>query len=176
MNANKKLYLANIVIALFLIMVQTSKASAQSASATINSMWLEHNVMLSGTNNQTVWNGWTWVSVPQTVSAKGMKIHVNFDVDNCKAQKIWVCAFFFDEDYNPIYNKSGQFKTPDGQLSTQGPATPGYESTNFDDYWLFLPYSEIHFSGKSKDCYVKVVIIKEGIDLDYDWESFTINK
>ena len=165
------------IFLLFLLVAPIIIVNAQSASATINSVWLEHNVIHSGTVYQTVWNGWTWVSVPRTVSAKGMKIHVNFDVDNCKAQQVWVCAFFYDEDYNPIYNNSGQFKAPDGQLSTQGPATPGYESTNFNDYWLFLPYSEIHFSGKSKNCYTKVVIIKEGIELcTAEWESFTINK
>lgn len=111
--------LRNTIVLLFLLIAPIIIVDAQNASATINSVWLEHNVIQSGTANQTVWNGWTWVSVPQSVSAKGMKIHVDFDVDNCKAQQVWVCAFFFDEDYDPIYNKSGQFKTPDGQLSTQ---------------------------------------------------------
>lgn len=165
----------------FFMMVTTCNcfmATAQSASADIGDVWIEHNVFYSGVVYQTVWNGWTWTFVPQTVSAKGMKIHVDFNVYECQGEQVRVCAFFYDDCYNPIKGISAPFKAPDGHLTSQSPITPLYESTTYTDGWLFVPYSEFNrCNGSFIDCYAKVEIQKQGNALDQsDWLPFSIYK
>lgn len=165
-----------VALATFFLLGSMLISNAQNADATINNAWIEHNVSYTGTVYQSVWNGFMWVNVPQTVSTKGMKLHVNFNVSESKAQDVWVCAFFFDEDYEPIKSSSAQFRAPDGQLTTQYKVVPQYENTTFSDVYVFMPYSEIHFSGISASFNVKIAIIKLGVELDSTWDSFSMSR
>lgn len=166
----------SLILAIFLVVFTTN---AEEASATIYSVWLEHNVFHTFTSSQTYWNGFTWVSMPQNVNYKGMKIHVNFDVDNAVRQKTCVCVFFYDEDGNPLRAKNSRFKAPDGTLTIQYPVYPKYESTSFSDVWLFMPYSEIPArSGTTTSLKLMVNIIDNaGYSLDTsDWQYFDFTR
>lgn len=164
------------IISLLLLSVTTK---AEDASATIHSVWIEHNVIHTFTSSQTFWNGFTWVSMPQNVNYKGMKIHVDFDVDNAVRQKTWVCVFFYDEDGNNLRARNSHFRAPDGTLTIQYPVYPKYESTSFSDVWLFMPYSEIPaMSGTTTSLKLMVNIMdNSGYSLDTsDWQYFDLTR
>ena len=170
-----------IFITLMVCIVCTIAMYAQEPSATINSVWLEHNVTHTFTSNQTFWNGYTWVSMPQNVPYKGMKIHVNFDVEHSQRQKTWVCVFFYDENENPLRAKSNSFRAPDGSLTVQYPVNPQYEYTTFNDVWLFMPYSEFNVNANRGETVSLKLIVnvmdKNGYSLDFsDWEYFDLTK
>lgn len=141
---------------------------AQNASAKINSVWVTHNV----SKMQNVWNGWTWVTIP----VNGMEIHTNFDINECRAQKIRVCMFVYEPDGRPTESYNSQYRSPDGQLTIQEETVPNYANTNYGDFKLFMPYSEFNAFGQKsyKFC---VTIMKEGINLAMsDWVYFTVYK
>lgn len=170
--------LARIALVLMAMTCNCLLATAQSELADVKDVWIEHNVFYNSVVSQTVWNGFAWVQIPQNVTVKGMKIHVDFDVYGCKGQQVRVCAFFYDDSINPIKGVTAQFKAPDGQLTSQSSITPLYESTTYTDGCLFVPYSEFNrCSGSLIDCYALVVVQKPGVTLGQsDWLSFSICK
>lgn len=141
-----------VIVTLFLLLPTVVLAQ----TATINDVALEHNAFMSG--------------------QKGVKAHVDFSVDDCGGEKIWVCLFVFDSDYEPVPASSRQYSAPDGQLTVQVPTIPPYESSENHDFILFLPYNQLHYVGSSADFNLKVCIIKEGDELDYTWASFSLNR
>lgn len=109
-------------------------AIASAQDATVSDVWLEHNVSKStGYYNQSV---------------KGLEIHFTLEVDDLRQQKVGVAAFFayYDGDeyvslrtrYNTQYRS-----TQDNSVCTWTEVYPKYDSTCWEDFVLFIPYSEI---------------------------------
>lgn len=101
-------------------------------SAEVNRVWVEHNIQRTGYNTY-----WGWQQVPYNYYV--MRIHVDFDVDNMKGKTIRVCAFFYDEDGDEMTTSNNQYRAPDGQVTVQKTATPGYKNTNYSDVALEIP-------------------------------------
>jgi hypothetical protein len=93
------------------------------AAAQINNVKTEHNVYQNG--------------------RKGMKVHVNFNVKNHQGSPLRVAAYFRWQSGHPLGDENGAYRAVDGQVATGEVVTPGYESTNFNDFVLFLPYEEL---------------------------------
>lgn len=161
------------------IIVYSIGAYAQ-VEASFNNVWLEHNTYQYTTVNQPVWNGFMWVNSYGNTSIKGMKIHINVDVFNAQGQNLTVAAFVFDEDGAPIRSLQSQYRTPDGQLTSQYRFVPQYESTSYPEGWLFLPYSAFSYPAysNSMDCKLRVdVLDRNGYSIGQsDWYYFSITK
>lgn len=125
--------------------IRINITQAGGPSAEVNRVWVEHNVTRTGYNS--VMGPWGWQQVPYTYNV--MRIHVDFDVENMKGKTIRVCAFFYDEDGDKMRASNNNYRTSDGQVTVQDKATPRYESSNYSDFTMEIPYSAI-IKGKNK--------------------------
>ena len=119
--------------------VRINITQAGGPSAEVNRVWVEHNIQRTGYNS--VMGPWGWQQVPYTYNV--MRIHVDFDVENMKGKTIRVCAFFYDEDGDKMRASNNNYRTSDGQVSVQDKTTPRYESSNYSDFTMEIPYSAI---------------------------------
>lgn len=118
--------------------INITQTADNTPRAEVNRVWVEHNIPRTGYNS--VYNAyWGWQQVPYNYYV--MRIHVNFDVDNMKGKTIRVCAFFYDEDGDEMTTSNNQYRAPDGQVTVQKTATPGYKNTNYSDVALEIPTS-----------------------------------
>lgn len=100
---------------------QSGSITGISRTANIESVTAEHNVYKD--------------------NIKGMKIHVKFDVQNCKSESCGCLAYFYYENGNKLENKSisDTYKTSDGHICVVTEFTPGYDNTTYSDLVLFIP-------------------------------------
>ena len=148
--------------------VRINITQAGGPSAEVNRVWVEHNVKRTGYNS--VFNPYFgWQQVPYTYNV--MRIHVDFDVENMKGKTIRVCAFFYDEDGDKMRASNNDYRSSDGQVTVQDKATPRYESSNYSDFTMEIPYSAI---TKGENKFVIQIQDNNGEYLgESDYEYFT---
>lgn len=93
--------------------------SGVGPSAKIDQVWVDHNVYENG--------------------YKGMRIHVKFTNKHLKGQKLIVYAYFYEGD-----NETKLYDEYDDHLYWNKSCTPSYEDSKYDDFKLFVPYSELN--------------------------------
>lgn len=100
---------------------QSGAINEVSKTANIESVTVEHNVYKD--------------------NIKGMKIHVKFDVQNCKSESCGCIAYFYYENGNILENNniSDTYKTSNGHICVMTKFTPGYDNTTYSDLVLFIP-------------------------------------
>lgn len=94
-------------------------------SATINRLWVEHNVFDNG--------------------VKGMKVHVDFNVENMKGRTVYNCVYFYKAD--------NRIKLVDGSgnhISVIESTTANYDNSHWEDWWIFVPNDKI-FNASNSD-------------------------
>lgn len=100
------------------VRIDIKQRAKPGPSATVNNIWVDHNVF----------NGYI----------KGMKIHINVDVENMKGRTVKYCVFFYLEDNSTkLVNMWGN------HISSSMTSNCPYESTNWNDWWIFVPYNNI---------------------------------
>lgn len=106
----------------------TQQANTNTVSGTIEQVWVEHNVV-------------QYIGLQMM---KGMKIHVKFSVNNMLHKTGNIQAYFAFQNGNNLADYNGLYRAPNGQVSVNGSFTPNYQNCIFNDYVLFMPYSELH--------------------------------
>ena len=108
----------------------SNKTSYGNHTAQIEKIWVDHNQFKDG--------------------KKGMKIHVKFSVQNMLSLTGRVVAYFYYDDGSstPLKDYNNLYKTTDGNVSVGCDFTPGYQNSSYNDFTLFMPYSELHCTGK----------------------------
>lgn len=98
--------------------------------AKIESIWVDHNQMRDG--------------------VKGMLIHVKFSVYNMLNRTGRCIAYFYydDADNTPLQDLNNSYRTSSGHVAVGKDFSPSYESSTYNDFTLFIPYSELHVTGK----------------------------
>ena len=102
--------------------------NALSAQARVQEVWVDHNQYQD--------------------LVKGMRIHVEFTVHNFKGGQGNVVAYFYEKNGDPLKDTNQSYSTTSGDVSVGGSFQPGYVNTAYKDYTLFMPYRELHLSGK----------------------------
>lgn len=110
---------------------QQKEKEATRISATINKVWDEHNVVFNGSS--------------------GINIHVKFEVNNMMNLTGNCCAYFYDRDKKPLMDNNRNYCAANGQVSVGCTYTPGYKKCSYDDFVLFIPYSELHLTAGRHD-------------------------
>lgn len=107
-------------------------------SGDITRVWVEHNVFYNG--------------------AKGMKIHVSYDVVNMKDKYVYLYTYYYYGDNStPLKNTYGS------NLSISSSGVAPYESTTFNDSWHFMPYTNLNMQpGYGSIDLSFDVVIKDG--------------
>lgn len=77
---------------------------------------------------------------------KGMKIHVNFTVDNLEGVRCCIAAYFSFEGGEIIDGVNDDFRTTNDQAVVSKCFTPPYEGTRYNDLQLFMPYEELYLA------------------------------
>jgi hypothetical protein len=90
---------------------------------------------------------------------KGMKIHINFNVDNLEEVDCCIAAYFSFQGGETIGGINDDFMTTDGQAVVGEDFTPSYEGTRYDDLQLFMPYEELNLAeGYHHHCEFEIQI------------------
>lgn len=141
-------------------------------SAEIDSVWVDHNITRTGYNSvYDYYSGWK--QVPYTYYV--MRIHVDFVIYGMKGEKIRVCAFFYDENGNPMSTSASnsEYRTPDGQVTVQSTNTATYEGSRWNDYVLEIPYN-IMEKGSNK-FYIQIQDANGNSLITSDYKYFIVN-
>ena len=74
----------------------------------------------------------------------GMLIHAHFVIQGARQDNCQLAAYFHYESGEILKDFDGDYKTGDGQASVWEDFIPQYDSTEFEDFTLFMPYDELH--------------------------------
>lgn len=110
-------------------------ADLKRKKAKIESVWVNHNYF----------NG----------LIKGMLIHVKFTIDNMVGRQGGCTAYFYFQNGQVLKDYNSSYCTTDGQVAVGEVIKPAYESTQYSDLRLFLPYTELHINTGSGTAYLK---------------------
>ena len=119
--------------------------SAAVEDATIEKVWVEHDVKVDG--------------------KKGMRIHTSFTVKNNQNVVCTLVAHFYTREGAQLKGADlqGDYSTSDGHVVTYVKVTPRFSSTRYSDKTLFIPYREFHV--KSPGVYLlKFIVFLERYD------------
>lgn len=102
-------------------------------SASFDNVWVQHNV------SQYV----------GFVPVYGMNIHAKFTVNNLLNKTGLIQAYFTFQNGSLLMDYNGQYRAPNGQVSAWANFTPTYVNCQYNDFVLFVPYSELHLPART---------------------------
>jgi hypothetical protein len=121
----------------------TGGSPANKISVTYKDMWVDYDVY---DNNQ-----------------KGMKIHAKFSVSGMKNVDGYLAIYFETKDGVKLKSDVSGYHSASGQLAAYKYITPGYESTDYNDLTVFVPYSAFNLPTGRHDLKMDAdVIYKAG--------------
>lgn len=124
-------------------------------NATVNRVWLEHNVTKNG--------------------KLGMVVHTDFDVTGMKGKKVDCTAYFYDEYKNNLKTTYSGYKTVTGKACTWDYGKVTYDNSHWGDFDNFMPYDALDLAPGKHEYYCRVVIcdMDNNILGTSDYYSFT---
>lgn len=100
------------------VRIDITQAGNPGPTATIDNVWVDHNA----------WNG----------MVKGMKIHIKLNVSGYKGRTVKYCVFFYQSDNSTkLVNMYGN------HISSSATSTSDYDNCTWNDWWIFVPYTQI---------------------------------
>ncbi len=121
----------------------TASKTVVEPSATFERIWIDYDITEGG--------------------VKGMRVHVKFTVVNMKGIAGYLAIYFQDNDGTPLEDNNNKFDSADGTVAVYRAIAPGYQTTAYEDYTVFMPYSELDLSDGKYNLKMDVdVIYKEG--------------
>lgn len=107
---------------------------------------------------------------------KGMKIHVNFNVNHIIGRSCQILAYFYKHSGEPLEDRNLEFRTRTGEVCTPGKQlNPGYDMTWYKDLTIFMPYDELHVNGRQQLKF-KLSVFYDGRFIGHSrFNAFTIN-
>lgn len=82
-------------------------------------------------------------------NVKGMRIHVKAVVVGCTDVKCDAVVFFNYKGGTRLKDYNGKYVATDGTVSVQQGLNAMYETSQFDDIPIFMPYDELHMGQGS---------------------------
>lgn len=107
---------------LFTILFSVSSVKAQ-AGATFDRMWIDYNIKQENQN--------------------GMLLHTKFTAKGLKAADCQIRIKFFDDKELPLKDNNKRFYTTEGNVAVFRDVTPGYDPAAYEDFQIFMPYTEL---------------------------------
>jgi hypothetical protein len=111
----------------------------------------------------------TRLAVTDNKAKGGLSIYPTFDMAaSGKPGKVYILAEFFDDKYNPIMDKDGQYSFEDRVVTFRSLTTIPGKKTSFNkakkDLEIFIPYDQLEVPAGTKDVYVRFRVIQETLD------------
>lgn len=142
------------------IAVKDLPAKTSGPRATFEKLWVEHNMTENG--------------------YKGMVIHFKFVTYEMKDMEGTVATYF---DYNdgsdkPLRDKNGKYKSNNGDVAVYRGIYPGYETANYDDFQVFMPYEEFDLSPGDYNLSFEAMLLSKNGSLiaKFGWYDFEYSK
>ncbi len=137
--------------------------SVGSVTATVNKTWLELNVTKNG--------------------EKGVIVHTDFTIKGCKGKSAAIfiyCAMNGDW----IKGTEQKYTNSSGTLCIRRSFTPSFDSSNYSDYDIFIPYKAFAFSKGTNVytcepciyCNNELITMGEGAKFTYTYNGNSENK
>lgn len=133
-NAGNKTVRVNVSQSGKAVSSSSNSSSSQNTpngnhSANIESVWIEQNVSSGG--------------------QQGINVHVKFTVVGLNGKDGRVSTYYYDSANNALRDTNGSYCTSGDNpvVSAGGNFKPGYDNARYDDFKVFIPYSELHQSG-----------------------------
>lgn len=102
-----------------------------------------------------------WTEIAYELGDKGMKIHLDIDMNGLRNESIEVAAYFYYATNNPIKDTNGKFRAEDGNVAASINTYPPYSKCNYNDLIVFIPIKEIHVNRECA-CYFIVRVWHKG--------------
>lgn len=105
--------------------------AAKKITGKINDITVEHNVFKDG--------------------KKGMKIFVDFSVQNMKGFTGSCAVYFYYENGDRVKDTNGSYTTSDNHAATHKTIKPSNDNSSYTDLEIFMPYSELEVGTGKHD-------------------------
>ncbi len=124
-------------LSIFLISILTLAAQIVAAqTAKIDNVWLEHGVK-------------------DSYGTKGMKIHLEFSIENAQGLEGKCIAYFYDAQKKDLFSDVQNYSTTAKTACVSKHFNPENPIDEYDNFDLFIPYSALEFSPGSNRYYVR---------------------
>jgi serine/threonine-protein kinase len=137
----------------------TTTTDPQTVGGNFVNVRLEHNIQRDGRN--------------------GMLIHAHFTVQGARQDNCQITAYFHYANGEVLKDFDQDYKTDDGQVSVWEDFAPQYDSTEFEDFTLFMPYDELHMAAGNHELKFDLQVhhLPSGkIAAESPYVSFTLNQ
>lgn len=85
-----------------------------------------------------------WIDYGVTEGGRtGMRIHTDFKVFNMKGIGGYLALYFQERDGTSLPDTNGKFNSANDTVAVYREITPGYATTVYEDYAVFMPYDEL---------------------------------
>ena len=142
--------------------------------------WTDGSEKLTYAINETpvakiekVWTDYDVLSV--SGGEKGMRIHVKFQAWYMPSDSASVIAYFYFRNGQPLKDFNDKFDTIDGKVAALSNFNPDFFRTKYDDFTIFMPYSELHMADGRHDLKYVVRIFNHEIDEFIHVSEHTVN-
>jgi hypothetical protein len=110
---------------------------------------------------------------------KGMRIHFHMTADGLKGVPCEATVYFYYKNGDHVKDTDGDYNTTDGQASAGEQFNPGFDNTVYDDFQVFMPYSQIEIPPGHYDLQFDIqayVIEPYNLLATSDYVDFTFDK
>lgn len=126
----------------FLEFVFKNPKPAQSTSTaviTFDKMWVDYNI----TENRKL----------------GMRIHAKLNIKNMVGVQTNIALYFEKQNGDKLYSDNNSYRSKGGQTAVYKSFNPPYQSSDYNDVQLFIPYDEFNLTKGSHDLKIHADII-----------------
>jgi hypothetical protein len=110
---------------------------------------------------------------------KGMNIHISFNVQGLQGKHGQVVAYYYYSDGRPLFaSYDSQYKTQNNHVAAFRGFVPRFQSSDYNDFQLFMPYSGLNMKPGSSSLKFHVVIFDDttGPLWTSTWHYFNYNQ
>ena len=117
--------------------------SASTARELVRSDWVEFVY----TNNKVAKIEKVWVDYDASENGvNGIRMHIKMNTYNLKSKQCQAAAYFYTESGIALDDTNNSYYTGNGKVSCGKTFTPQNDYTLYEDFTMFMPYSELHIS------------------------------
>ncbi len=135
------------------VRIYIRQAANTAPTGEIHKVWVDHNVYEDG--------------------VKGMRVHVKFSVYGMKGKSGQCALYFYDNQGESLRDINQRYRTSNGNVATHDDFTPGYENTIYNDFDVFMPYSELHITRSGSYKFDVIVWYGQKELAESSWVGFT---
>lgn len=156
-NARHTVFPVMLCLGLFATMAVVKTSAQNKPYATFQKLWIDYNVTEGG--------------------VKGMRIHTAFKLYNMKGVDGYLALYFQTRNGTALRDRNGKFNSTDDTVAAYREVTPGYNPAVYEDYDIFMPYSELDLDAGNYDLRIDASIIykKGGLVTRLTYYDFVYN-